>query len=105
MGTTSYLSWLIALRTDAADSSETSCSPLRPPNRTPTLSFFIRHYFIAEKHSAVSTQRSANETGISALVFCFDLQFLRSLRRSRAIVLRLLVHRVLAEVLWLNADC
>ena len=33
MGTTSYLSLSMALRTEAAESSETSCSPLRPPNR------------------------------------------------------------------------
>src|ERR1051326_4166669 len=39
MGTTSYLSLSIALRTEAAESSETSCSPLRPPNKTPTRSF------------------------------------------------------------------
>ena len=41
MGTTSYLSLSIALRTDAAESRETSCSPLRPPNRIPTRSLFI----------------------------------------------------------------
>jgi hypothetical protein len=29
------------LRTDAAESRETSCSPLRPPKSIPTLSFFI----------------------------------------------------------------
>jgi hypothetical protein len=28
------------LRTEAADSSDTSCSPLRPPKRMPTRSFF-----------------------------------------------------------------
>src|SRR5580704_4461874 len=41
MGTTSYLSLLIAWRTDAAESSDTSCSPLRPPNSMPTRSFFM----------------------------------------------------------------
>src|SRR5579862_3893341 len=40
-GTTSYLLLSIALRTEAAESRETSCSPLRPPNRTPTRSFFM----------------------------------------------------------------
>src|SRR5579862_2224931 len=39
MGTTSYLSLSIALRTEAAESSDTSCSPLRPPNKMPTRSF------------------------------------------------------------------
>src|SRR5215469_15329289 len=40
MGTTSYLLRSIALSTDAADNNETSCSPLRPPKRTPTRIFF-----------------------------------------------------------------
>src|ERR1700687_601355 len=31
----------MALKTDAAESSEISCSPLRPPKRMPTRSFFI----------------------------------------------------------------
>ena len=41
MGTTSNLLLSMALTTDAAESSETSCSPLRPPKRMPTRSFFI----------------------------------------------------------------
>src|SRR6202007_3347536 len=41
MGTTSYFSLSIALTTDAAESNDTSCSPLRPPNRTPTRRFFM----------------------------------------------------------------
>src|SRR3954471_18553448 len=41
IGTTSYFSLSIASSTDAADSSEISCSPLRPPNRIPTRNFFI----------------------------------------------------------------
>src|SRR5437660_8738898 len=32
----------MALKTEAADSSEISCSPLRPPNRIPTRNFFMR---------------------------------------------------------------
>ena len=40
MGTTSYLLRSMACMTDAADKSETSCSPLRPPKSTPTRSFF-----------------------------------------------------------------
>ena len=39
IGTTSYLFLSIAFRTDAADSRDTSCSPLRPPNRMPTRIF------------------------------------------------------------------
>src|SRR5689334_20421909 len=31
----------MALTTEAAESSETSCSPLRPPKSTPTRSFFM----------------------------------------------------------------
>src|SRR5712672_1738499 len=42
IGTTSNLLLSMALSTEAADSSETSCSPLRPPKRTPIFSFFIR---------------------------------------------------------------
>jgi hypothetical protein len=41
MGTTSYFVLSIAFRTDAADSNDTSCSPLRPPKRMPTRSFAI----------------------------------------------------------------
>src|SRR5437879_13601188 len=41
MGTTSYLSLSIAPATDAAERRETSCSPLRPPKRMPTRSFFM----------------------------------------------------------------
>ena len=61
MGTTSYLSLSIACRTDAAESSETSCSPLRPPKRTPTRSLFIIFYkiFFPNADSANSTARSA----------------------------------------------
>ncbi len=40
IGTTSNFLRSIAFRIEAAESSETSCSPLRPPNRTPTRSFF-----------------------------------------------------------------
>src|SRR5262249_47929691 len=39
IGTMSYLDLSIALMTDSADRSETSCSPERPPNITPTRSF------------------------------------------------------------------
>src|SRR5438552_4355786 len=42
IGTTSYLSVGMASRTEAAESSETSCSPLRPPKRMPTRSLFMR---------------------------------------------------------------
>ena len=55
IGTTSYLSLLMALRTAAAESNETSCSPLRPPKSTPILSLFIRN------RVALSCQRSAGQ--------------------------------------------
>src|SRR6201988_2725296 len=48
MGVISYFLGSMALRTDAAESSETSCSPLRPPKRTPTRSFLA----IAPEHNA-----------------------------------------------------
>ena len=41
MGTTSYLFRSIAFRTEAADSNDTSCSPLRPPKRIPTRNFLF----------------------------------------------------------------
>src|SRR6476659_6189450 len=56
IGTTSYFCLSIALSTDAAESNETSCSPLRPPKRIPTLSFFITN--TVKEHSAVSNQLS-----------------------------------------------
>ena len=40
IGTTSYFTRSIARKIEAALSSETSCSPLRPPNNTPTRSRF-----------------------------------------------------------------
>src|SRR5262249_17634270 len=41
IGTTSYLAASSAWRMEAAELSETSCSPERPPKRMPTLSFFL----------------------------------------------------------------
>ena len=41
MGTASYFSWSSALITDAAEISETSCSPDRPPNSMPMRSRFF----------------------------------------------------------------
>jgi hypothetical protein len=41
IGTGSYLSGSSPRITDAADASETSCSPERPPNNTPTLNRFL----------------------------------------------------------------
>jgi hypothetical protein len=40
IGATSNFLRSIALRIEAAERSETSCSPLRPPKRMPTRSFF-----------------------------------------------------------------
>src|SRR4051812_15220019 len=58
MGTTSYLCLSIALKTEAAESSEISCSPLRPPKRIPTLILSVM-----------------NEPGI-----CGNIQFVREPR-------------------------
>src|SRR5215475_12645220 len=41
MGTASYLSESRPRITEAADASETSCSPLLPPNKTPTRNLFF----------------------------------------------------------------
>ena len=41
MGIASYLFRSIAFRTEAADSNDTSCSPLRPPKRIPTRNFLF----------------------------------------------------------------
>ena len=46
IGTTSNFFRSIAFKTDAADSSETSCSPLRPPKRIHTRSFFAISFWI-----------------------------------------------------------
>src|SRR6266481_3369584 len=45
MGTTSYFVLSTAFTTEAADSNDTSCSPLRPPKRMPTRSFAIPFQF------------------------------------------------------------
>src|SRR5262249_31049544 len=54
MGTASYLSGSSPRITDAAEASETSCSPLRPPNRTPTRRIFLSgvtfHIFPEKRH-------------------------------------------------------
>src|SRR5579859_4491947 len=36
----------MALKTEAAESSEISCSPLRPPKRMPTRNFFIYEFSV-----------------------------------------------------------
>src|SRR3974377_2274511 len=46
IGTTSYFFLSMAFSTEAADSSDTSCSPLRPPNNTPTRSFFMHEVYM-----------------------------------------------------------
>src|SRR2546421_4971794 len=47
----------MALKTDAAESSDTSCSPLRPPNRIPTRSFFMDLGLIRLLHSCTMSCR------------------------------------------------
>jgi hypothetical protein len=93
----------MALSTEAAESKETSCSPLRPPNRTPTLSFFIWNTLaFSIQLSAISGQQSAvsnsavsnsakdltakdakNRKGIQKIIFSFLLFSLRPLRPLR----------------------
>ncbi len=46
IGVTSNFSRSMASKIEAAESSETSCSPLRPPNKNPTRSFFAILYLI-----------------------------------------------------------
>src|ERR1700722_5871252 len=46
MGITSYLARSMALRMDAAERRETSCSPERPPKRMPTRNFFFVCVFV-----------------------------------------------------------
>src|ERR1700757_3462788 len=51
IGTTSNFLRSIALRTEAAESSETSCSPLRPPKRMPTRSFLAIVLIVAQQEA------------------------------------------------------
>src|SRR5271163_497012 len=50
MGTTSYLVLSMALRMEAAERRETSCSPERPPKRMPTRSFFFAGFFVMDSY-------------------------------------------------------
>src|SRR5205807_897309 len=68
IGTTSYLFLSIALRTEAADRSETSCSPLRPPNRTPTRNLLMT--LSVDGQGDYVNRRSGSE-GTSSERLCF----------------------------------
>src|ERR1700704_5092323 len=46
MGITSYFVRSMALRMEAAERRETSCSPERPPKRMPTRNFFFAGFFV-----------------------------------------------------------
>src|SRR6266853_4421922 len=46
MGITSYFVRSMALRMEAAERRETSCSPERPPKRMPTRNFFFSGFFV-----------------------------------------------------------
>ena len=48
MGITSYLVRSMALRMEAAERRETSCSPERPPKRIPTRNFFFAGFFVID---------------------------------------------------------
>jgi hypothetical protein len=55
MGTTSNFLRSIAFKIEAADNSETSCSPLRPPKRMPTRSFFAIVFSDADQNTRITT--------------------------------------------------
>src|SRR5438270_7699361 len=81
MGTTSYFSLSIASSTDAADSSEISCSPLRPPKRTPTRSFFIdrcvscsEDLFPKHRHRQLHRQHSSSVVFVDDGIHFDDLK-------------------------------
>src|SRR5260370_32511253 len=46
MGTTLYFVRSMALRMEAAERRETSCSPERPPKRMPMRNFFFAGFFV-----------------------------------------------------------
>src|SRR5271154_6921299 len=46
MGTTSYFVLSMALRIEAAERRETSCSPERPPKRMPTRNLFFECFLV-----------------------------------------------------------
>src|SRR5271170_7603198 len=50
MGITSYLVRSMALRMEAAERRETSCSPERPPKRMPTRNFFVAGFFVMDSY-------------------------------------------------------
>src|SRR5271170_5702575 len=50
MGTTSYFDLSMALRMEAAERRETSCSPERPPKRMPMRSFFFAGFFVMDRY-------------------------------------------------------
>jgi hypothetical protein len=61
MGTTSYLPRSIAFSTDAAESNETSCSPLRQPKSTQTRIFLESDMRLVSVHSNIGgTELSAH---------------------------------------------
>src|SRR6516162_10742430 len=65
IGTTSYLLESSERKTDSAERSETSCSPERPPNTTPTrILLNVTPYFPPQKvHSIGIGGHSPPETG------------------------------------------
>jgi hypothetical protein len=64
---TSYLFLSMALKTEAAESKEISCSPLRPPKRMPTRSFFILFSVAGRRRSRQSSGMTVWVRAISAL--------------------------------------
>src|ERR1700741_1394669 len=58
MGTASYLSGSRPRITDAAEASETSCSPERPPKTTPTRSLFLMAVIDSRLQSCVRSLKN-----------------------------------------------
>src|ERR1700679_35853 len=54
MGTTSYLVLSMAVRMEAAERRETSCSPERPPKRMPTRNFLVAGFFVMDSYKFLS---------------------------------------------------
>src|SRR3569833_2018978 len=88
IGTTSNFVRAIAFKIEAAESNDTSCSPLRPPNKTPTRSFFAIPFIVAHqdvKKSDAEGTRSDRNRRVQAegAMRCAELKDLLPKRRAR----------------------
>ena len=78
IGTTSYFVLSIAFRTDAADSNDTSCSPLRPPKRMPTRIFAMPFQSGARRVSRQSQLWFRRDAEFAEKSFCAPVVKVRS---------------------------